>query len=232
MTRIGDACQASIPTQTHSGASKVGNLAFHCAVPTSLLRGSSCQRAGWVPLAAALGRQCRCRLVRKKHWRVKAPASGTRSSRLKKTVYYKCVSVRANGDTIGVPGNPIADCNQEFSCGVALDAPPRPSARPSSFISPATKASLPLEDAVQTWLDEGQTAWLKIVGGTGSGKTTALVHLAAVYGGLSRLAFLDEGRRPIGRLPKIPRHAHRLHREFQRKHPVHTLTLARGAGTN
>jgi hypothetical protein len=33
-----------------------------------------------VPLAAALGRQCRCRLVReRRHWRARAPASGTQS---------------------------------------------------------------------------------------------------------------------------------------------------------
>ncbi len=36
-----------------------------------------------VPLAAALGRQCRCRLVReRRHWRVKAPASSTQNHRI------------------------------------------------------------------------------------------------------------------------------------------------------
>ena len=38
-----------------------------------------------VALAAALGRQCRCRLIcERRHWRAKAPASGTRRARLER----------------------------------------------------------------------------------------------------------------------------------------------------
>ena len=93
------------------------------------------------------------------------------------------------------------------------------------FISSATKASLPLEDGGADRLDEGQPACLKIAGGTGSGKTTAPVHLAAVYGGLARLAFLDEGRRRRGPSPRLLIRSSSS-RGVSAEAPVHTLTLA------
>jgi hypothetical protein len=50
---------------------------------------------------------------------------------------------------------------------------------------------LPLEDEVQVWLDKGAPYCLQIVGGPGSGKSTALAHLADEFHGLARITFLD-----------------------------------------
>jgi|HubBroStandDraft_6_1064221.scaffolds.fasta_scaffold26571_1 uncharacterized protein YjbI with pentapeptide repeats len=63
------------------------------------------------------------------------------------------------------------------------------------FVSPATKASLPLDDEVQLWLDQGRPGWLQITGGPGSGKSTALAHLAAVFASHADLCILDDGER-------------------------------------
>ena len=72
--------------------------------------------------------------------------------------------------------------------------PVRAPVRPR-FVSPATGESLPLEDEVEVWLKEGAPRYLEIVGGPGSGKTTALAHLADEYHGLARIVFLDAGER-------------------------------------
>jgi uncharacterized protein YjbI with pentapeptide repeats len=44
---------------------------------------------------------------------------------------------------------------------------------------------------VQVWLDKGGPYCLQIVGGPGSGKSTALAHLADEFHGLARITFLD-----------------------------------------
>src|SRR5580693_6473510 len=67
-----------------------------------------------------------------------------------------------------------------------VQAPVRP-----RIVSPATHESLPLEDEVQVWLDKGGPYCLQIVGGPGSGKSTALAHLADEFHGLARITFLD-----------------------------------------
>jgi uncharacterized protein YjbI with pentapeptide repeats/energy-coupling factor transporter ATP-binding protein EcfA2 len=69
----------------------------------------------------------------------------------------------------------------------AARAPVRP-----RIIASATEASLPLEDEVERWLDEGQPGSLQIVGGPGSGKSTALAHLAAIFPEHARLRILDD----------------------------------------
>jgi hypothetical protein len=69
-------------------------------------------------------------------------------------------------------------------------APVRP-----RFVSPETGASLPLEDEVRNWLEEGRPGWLRLVGGPGSGKSTALAHLAAAFGDHPRFEILDERER-------------------------------------
>jgi uncharacterized protein YjbI with pentapeptide repeats len=71
-----------------------------------------------------------------------------------------------------------------------VQAPVRP-----RIVSPATGESLPLEDEVEVWLKEGAPRYLEILGGPGSGKTTALAHLADEYHGLARIIFLDAGER-------------------------------------
>jgi uncharacterized protein YjbI with pentapeptide repeats len=70
--------------------------------------------------------------------------------------------------------------------------PVRAPVRPR-FVSPATRASLPLEEEVQVWLEDGAPGCLQILGGPGSGKTTALAHLAEIYQGLPRVTLFDEG---------------------------------------
>jgi uncharacterized protein YjbI with pentapeptide repeats len=72
----------------------------------------------------------------------------------------------------------------------AVRAPVRP-----RIVSPATKASLPLEDEVQLWLEQNRPGCLRIVGGAGSGKSTALAHLAAVFASQPNLCILDDGER-------------------------------------
>lgn len=70
----------------------------------------------------------------------------------------------------------------------ATRAPVRP-----RFVSPATQACLPLEDEVRQMLESGRPAGLRIEGRPGSGKSTALAHLAAVFATEPRLSILDEG---------------------------------------
>ena len=52
-------------------------------------------------------------------------------------------------------------------------------------------ATFPLEDEVQRFLDAGSRGILALLGPPGSGKTTALQHLAAVLPADERLLFLD-----------------------------------------
>jgi uncharacterized protein YjbI with pentapeptide repeats/energy-coupling factor transporter ATP-binding protein EcfA2 len=53
-------------------------------------------------------------------------------------------------------------------------------------------AAFPLEDEVQQFLEAGARGILAVLGPAGSGKTTALQHLAAVLPHPERVAFLDE----------------------------------------
>ena len=76
-----------------------------------------------------------------------------------------------------------------------VQAPVRP-----RIVSPATGESLPLEDEVQVWLDKGGPYCLQIVGGPGSGKSTALAHLADEFHGLAGLPF---STRTIGCCPPL-----------------------------
>ena len=51
---------------------------------------------------------------------------------------------------------------------------------------------MPLEDEVERWLSEGRPGSLQIVGGPGSGKSTALAHLAAIFPEHARLRIQDD----------------------------------------
>jgi energy-coupling factor transporter ATP-binding protein EcfA2 len=62
--------------------------------------------------------------------------------------------------------------------------------------STETGTALPLEDEVGWWLDQRGPAFLTLAGGAGSGKTTALRHLAAVFSHTKRLKLLDESPIP------------------------------------
>ncbi|HWB10393.1 MAG TPA: pentapeptide repeat-containing protein [Pirellulales bacterium] len=68
--------------------------------------------------------------------------------------------------------------------------PARAAVRPR-VVSPETGDSVLLEDEVSEWL-KGPSETLKIVGGTGSGKTAALRHLLAVFGPLEGVQWLDD----------------------------------------
>jgi uncharacterized protein YjbI with pentapeptide repeats/energy-coupling factor transporter ATP-binding protein EcfA2 len=61
------------------------------------------------------------------------------------------------------------------------------------ILSTATGAALPLEDEVQSLLDRPGRALVQLAGAPGSGKTTALAHLADVFSHESRLRCVDEG---------------------------------------
>jgi uncharacterized protein YjbI with pentapeptide repeats len=65
------------------------------------------------------------------------------------------------------------------------------------FVSSATGASLPLEDEVRAWLEEGKPGCLRIDGGPGSGKSTALAHLAAAFADHPRCEIRDEQKRVV-----------------------------------
>jgi energy-coupling factor transporter ATP-binding protein EcfA2 len=60
------------------------------------------------------------------------------------------------------------------------------------ILSPATRAALPLEDEVQSLLDQPGQAIVALCGGPGTGKSIALAHLAAVFPHASRLRLIDE----------------------------------------
>jgi uncharacterized protein YjbI with pentapeptide repeats len=70
--------------------------------------------------------------------------------------------------------------------------PLRAAVRPR-VVSPETGDSVLLEDEVAEWL-EGQSRTLEIVGDAGSGRTTALRHLAAVFGPLQGIQWRDDVR--------------------------------------
>ncbi|HET6883285.1 MAG TPA: pentapeptide repeat-containing protein [Pirellulales bacterium] len=59
-------------------------------------------------------------------------------------------------------------------------------------VSPETGDVVLLEDEVAVWL-EGDARTLRIVGGPGSGKTTAIRHLGAVFGTRTDIIFIDDG---------------------------------------
>jgi uncharacterized protein YjbI with pentapeptide repeats/energy-coupling factor transporter ATP-binding protein EcfA2 len=69
--------------------------------------------------------------------------------------------------------------------------PQRAAVRPR-VVSLETGDVVLLEDEVAVWL-EGKSRTLKIVGGPGSGKTTALRHLAAVFGPRRDVVLIDDG---------------------------------------
>ncbi len=79
--------------------------------------------------------------------------------------------------------------------------PLRAAVRPR-VVSSETGDSVLLEDEVADWL-ASRSRMLEIVGGPGSGKTTALRHLAAVFGPLAGVSWLDDVKPaefvPIGR---------------------------------
>jgi uncharacterized protein YjbI with pentapeptide repeats len=64
------------------------------------------------------------------------------------------------------------------------------------ILSTATGAALPLEDEVQSLLDRPCRALVQLAGAPGSGKTTALAHLGAVFSHASRLRLVDEDGEP------------------------------------
>jgi uncharacterized protein YjbI with pentapeptide repeats len=66
------------------------------------------------------------------------------------------------------------------------------------ILSPATRAALPLEDEVQSLLDQPEQAIVALCGGPGTGKSIALAHLAAVFPDASRLRLIDERDVRIG----------------------------------
>ncbi|MGH7140566.1 MAG: pentapeptide repeat-containing protein, partial [Pirellulales bacterium] len=69
--------------------------------------------------------------------------------------------------------------------------PCRAAVRPR-VVSPETGDVVPLEDEVAVWL-EGNSRTLRIVGGPGSGKTTAIRHLATIYGARNDVILVDDG---------------------------------------
>ncbi len=73
-----------------------------------------------------------------------------------------------------------------------VPAPVRP-----RIISPETGVNLPLEDEVRLWLEQGRSGVWRLIGGPGSGKTTALAHLAAVLPGVKRLRLVDGDRQTL-----------------------------------
>jgi uncharacterized protein YjbI with pentapeptide repeats len=104
--------------------------------------------------------------------------------------------------------------------------PVRAPVRPR-FVSPATGASLPLEDEVEVLLKEGAPRCLRILGGPGSGKTTALAHLADEYHELARITFLDAGERlPPPASPKASALIIFVGDEIVPDAPVQTVKLA------
>ncbi len=59
-------------------------------------------------------------------------------------------------------------------------------------VCPETGESLPLEELVESFFFQHQTGAIEIVGGPGSGKTTALAHLAEVLYPCDTVLYLDE----------------------------------------
>src|SRR5437868_6901702 len=69
-------------------------------------------------------------------------------------------------------------------------APVRP-----RVVSPASDSALPLDEEIRTLLDAGERGAVALLGPPGSGKTTALEHLAAVLPRRALVTLLDEPER-------------------------------------
>src|SRR5581483_8230513 len=65
-------------------------------------------------------------------------------------------------------------------------APVRP-----RVLLPGASSSLPLDDEIQSRLEAGAWGVIELIGRSGSGKTTALVHLASRFGDEPALALID-----------------------------------------
>src|SRR5437667_9269568 len=74
--------------------------------------------------------------------------------------------------------------------------PKRAAVRPR-ILSPETGEPLLLEDEIRSLLDAGVTGPVPLIGPPGSGKTTAVRHLAAVLPKDSGVGLLDEKDFPI-----------------------------------
>ena len=61
-------------------------------------------------------------------------------------------------------------------------------------VCPETGESLPLEELVESFFAQHQTGAIEIVGGPGSGKTTALAHLAEVLSPGKAVLYLDDAK--------------------------------------
>jgi hypothetical protein len=59
-------------------------------------------------------------------------------------------------------------------------------------VAAGTDETRPLDEVVAELADELASGLVRITGPCGSGKSSALAHLAAVFGGDNRLVFLDE----------------------------------------
>src|ERR1700685_472542 len=68
---------------------------------------------------------------------------------------------------------------------------PRAPVKPR-LVSSATGAALPVEDEVRVLLNQREPATIRLCGGPGSGKTTCLRHLAAVFPHAATLCLVDE----------------------------------------
>src|SRR6266446_1002160 len=55
----------------------------------------------------------------------------------------------------------------------------------------ADEDELPLEHQIQQYLDRSECGMIALLGPHGTGKTTALRHLAAVFSGVGQLVLLD-----------------------------------------
>src|SRR5258708_6152811 len=73
--------------------------------------------------------------------------------------------------------------------------PGRAPVRPR-VISPNTGETLLLEDEILSLLERGETGIVWLTGGPGSGKTTALAHLAAVLPASADVKFCDDNASP------------------------------------
>jgi flagellar biosynthesis GTPase FlhF len=73
--------------------------------------------------------------------------------------------------------------------------PRRAPVRPR-VISPVTRDTLPLDDEILDLIERRWRGVVWLTGGPGSGKTTALAHLAAVLPSSAKVALRDVAERP------------------------------------